>query len=275
MKVFIVVDMEGISGVISGKETVPGGTDYPIFRKIMTDEVNTVVRASFEVGAERVVINDFHNSGQNILIEELHIDTELVRGDVNPTFGYGLSGLDETFDALIHLGVHPRKGEKYGIVNHTFSGIAVSDLRINGESIGEFELIAAAAGELGIPVILVSGDIMVTERAAELLPGIEEVPTKFGLSDVSALCLTPEKVCSELEKKTKFALSNLSKYSCFNYSGENKIEIRYLKQGMADLAGIIPGVERVDHYTVRWSGTSGIDIYRKVVVMIMVTSWVT
>jgi D-amino peptidase len=274
VKIYIVVDMEGISGVIGGKETDPSDKNYPAFRKIMTNEVNTVVKTAFEAGTERVLINDYHAFGQNIIIEELHRDAELIRGDANPVFGYGLSGLNESFNGLIHLGVHARKGERFGIINHTLSGAAVADLKVNGTSIGEFELIAAAAGDMNVPVILVSGDVMVTERAKELLPGIETVPTKFGFNDVSARCLTPEKVASELVIKTREALFNLSKFKPLKYSGNNTIELRYVKQGMADLGGLLPGVERIDPYTVRWQASSGIDIYRKVLTLVAVSSWI-
>jgi len=266
--------MEGISGVISGKETVPSDRSYPEFRKIMTDEVNTVVKTAFECGAKRVLINDFHAFGQNIIIGDLHKDAELIRGDANPMFGYGLSGLDESFRAIIHLGVHPREGEKCGIINHTMDGRTVADLRVNGEPIGELELIAMAAGDIGVPVALVSGDVMVTERAKKLLPGIETVPTKFGYSDLTARCLTPAKVAAELVEKTKAVLADPSRYSPLKYSGENTIELRYFKQSMADIGGIIPGVERIDPYTVRWQGSTGIDIYRKVLVLITVCSWI-
>jgi D-amino peptidase len=273
MKVYILVDMEGISGVISSKETGPNGKDYPIFRKIMTNETNAVVKAAFEAGAERVLVNDFHAFGQNILIEDLHPDAELIRGDTNPIFGYGLSGIDESFSALIHLGVHPRKNERFGIINHTMDGGSVAGLKINGEYVGEFELIAGAVSELKIPVVLVSGDVMVTERAKLLVPGIETVPTKFGLNDISAICLTPEKVAKQLAEKTKEALKDLSKYKLFKLEKENMIELQYFKQAQADMGGIIPGVERIDPFTVRWKAGSGIDIYRKVLVLISVSSW--
>ena len=274
VNIYIVVDMEGISGVIGVCETDPSHKNYSVYQKIMTNEVNAVAKTAFEEGAKRVLINDFHAFGYNLLIEDLHKDVELVRGDTNPTFGYGLSGLDESFNALIHLGVHPRKGEKFGIINHTMSGVAVADLRVNGNQIGEFELVAAAAGDLDVPVALVSGDVRATQKAKKLLSNVETVPTKFGYNDVSARCLTPEKVSSQLVEKTKIVLSNISKYKPYKYNGENLIEMKYMKQGMADFGAIIPGVERVDPYTVRWQANTGIDIYRKVLILITVSSWV-
>jgi hypothetical protein len=38
LKVFISVDMEGISGLVSGEETSRTGRDYGLFRQLMTEE---------------------------------------------------------------------------------------------------------------------------------------------------------------------------------------------------------------------------------------------
>ncbi|MBU4255087.1 MAG: M55 family metallopeptidase, partial [Acidobacteria bacterium] len=38
MKVFISVDMEGISGVVTSEECSREGKDYQLFRTIMTEE---------------------------------------------------------------------------------------------------------------------------------------------------------------------------------------------------------------------------------------------
>ena len=43
LKVFISVDMEGISGLIAWDETSQGGPDYPLFRKLMTEEANAAI----------------------------------------------------------------------------------------------------------------------------------------------------------------------------------------------------------------------------------------
>ncbi|MDX1495257.1 MAG: M55 family metallopeptidase, partial [Longimicrobiales bacterium] len=45
LRVFISVDMEGISGVGTGAMTSSGGKDYATARRLMTDEVNAVVEA--------------------------------------------------------------------------------------------------------------------------------------------------------------------------------------------------------------------------------------
>ncbi len=52
MKILIAADMEGISGVVSWDQVMPGSADYPRFRKLMTDEVNAAVRGAFDGGGD-------------------------------------------------------------------------------------------------------------------------------------------------------------------------------------------------------------------------------
>ena len=55
LKVFISVDMEGISGLISGEETSPTGRDYALFRQIMTEEANAAIEGALQAGATEIV----------------------------------------------------------------------------------------------------------------------------------------------------------------------------------------------------------------------------
>ena len=52
-RIFISVDMEGISGVGTGAMTSSGGKDYATARRLMTDDVNAVVEAIFARGLSR------------------------------------------------------------------------------------------------------------------------------------------------------------------------------------------------------------------------------
>ena len=49
-KIFISVDMEGITGVIHWDETSGTNQDYQYFRKIMTQETNAAIEAAIEAG---------------------------------------------------------------------------------------------------------------------------------------------------------------------------------------------------------------------------------
>ncbi|MDH4271513.1 MAG: M55 family metallopeptidase, partial [Candidatus Aminicenantes bacterium] len=51
LKVFISVDMEGVSGLIHWDETGGTGPDYGLFRKLMTAEANAAIAGALEAGA--------------------------------------------------------------------------------------------------------------------------------------------------------------------------------------------------------------------------------
>ena len=100
-KIFISVDMEGITGVVSSQQSGSSGRDYPTFRRIMTEEVNAAIGAALRMGAETILVCDAHGNKQNILPELLHPAARLVRGDPRP-LGM-MQGLDETFDAAMFI----------------------------------------------------------------------------------------------------------------------------------------------------------------------------
>ena len=58
MKVFISVDMEGISGIGTAKMTSSSGKDYGLGRELMTGDVNAVVAAILEHGPAEILVND-------------------------------------------------------------------------------------------------------------------------------------------------------------------------------------------------------------------------
>ena len=72
MKLLIACDMEGITGVTRWEHVTPGDPEYERFRRIMTEDVNSVIEGAFEGGAEEIIVADGHHKGQNILIEDLN-----------------------------------------------------------------------------------------------------------------------------------------------------------------------------------------------------------
>ena len=58
MKVFISVDMEGITGVTVSQHCNPSESDYQRFRKLMTQDTNAAIEGAIEAGATEVLVND-------------------------------------------------------------------------------------------------------------------------------------------------------------------------------------------------------------------------
>jgi len=240
MKIFISADIEGISGIVSEEETFMGRSMYPAACKLMTREVNACVEGALEGGATEVVVNDCHFSGLNIDPEELSPSAELIRGQPSPIM---ISGLDASFDALFLIGYHARKGTANAILDHTYSSKLV-DIRLNGEEIGELGLASAVAGELGVPVALVSGDDKVETEIHTIAPAAEVVVTKKGMERTAARCRSPQIVRQELRAKASAALSRLDAMNPYLIAPPLRLEVSFLYTTSADQAVNIPGVER-------------------------------
>ncbi|MCJ7625349.1 MAG: M55 family metallopeptidase, partial [Anaerolineaceae bacterium] len=104
MKLLIVDDMEGISGVVDWAHTESQNSEYVRFRKIMTAEVNAAIKGAFEAGIDEVVVSDGHGGAKNVLIEELDPRVRLNSGSPSPF--QMVQGVDDGVDAMIMIGYH-------------------------------------------------------------------------------------------------------------------------------------------------------------------------
>ncbi|MCK7490013.1 MAG: M55 family metallopeptidase [Anaerotruncus sp.] len=167
LKIFISVDMEGISGIVHGDQTTPGTAEYADGRKWMAQDVNAAVEAALAAGATGVVVNDSHGSMRNIDPDDLHPKAILISGTPKPLSM--MQGIDPTFAACLFIGYHAKAGTENAILDHTISGSVVRSIRVNGIEMPELGLNAAIAGYYGVPVVLVSGDTAVCRQAGEVL----------------------------------------------------------------------------------------------------------
>jgi len=71
MKIYISVDMEGISGINCPDYVSKGSYLYPAGQRLMTEDVNAAVRGAFDAGADEVIVADMHGASGNILVENL------------------------------------------------------------------------------------------------------------------------------------------------------------------------------------------------------------
>src|SRR5438067_7405332 len=188
MKVLISVDMEGISGVATRRETATGwpagapkGNDYERARAWMTADANAAIQGAAEGGATEIVVADAHDGMLNLLWEQLDPRAELIRGYENRQHGM-VEGIDDSCDTLFFVGYHARAADGRGVLSHTFSGPDVLwDVRLNGESASEARFNAALAGEHGTPVALITGDDVICNETRAWLPHVETATVKYAL----------------------------------------------------------------------------------------------
>lgn len=238
MKLFLSVDMEGISGIVDTSYINPdSGTNYARGRQFMTEDANAVIEAALEWGATEILVADSHNTMNNILWESLHPKAKLLAG--SPRNFSMMQGLDDSFDAAFFIGYHTRQGIP-GVLSHTMSGV-VRNMYINGRVVGEFGFNAVYAGLYGVPVCLVSGDNLIAREASELIPGISTAIVKTAVSRTSAICLSREQATAELKQKTKLALSRVPDVKPLVFAEPLELAIEFSHAGQAEMAADVPG----------------------------------
>jgi len=245
MKILIAADMEGITGVVCWDHVSPDHTEYPRFRRIMTEEVNAAVRGAFEGGADQVTVTDGHAYGRNLLIEELDPRAKLNSGSSSPLSM--VQGIDQGVDGVIFVGYHARIGAQNAILEHTWSSERVSNLWINQQPFGETGLNAAVSGHFGVPVLMVTGDQTVCAEASALLGPVETVVVKVASGRTSAECLPPsvsqEKIQAGAEKAIRNLIVGLAPKPLV-VPPPITLAIDFTNSDMADRAALLPGSHR-------------------------------
>lgn len=252
LKVYISVDMEGVAGVVTADQLVPGGFEYERFRHFMTNETLSAVRAAEEAGATEIVVSDSHGNGENLLIEEFPKEVRIVRGW--PRHGGMMAGIDSGFSAAIFIGYHASTTNPNGVRAHTFSSAHYAKVTLNGQAVTEGEYNAAYAGEKGVPVIFASGDDAATSELKSRLGQIETVATKTALSFHSAETLTPQASCDRIYAGVKAALSKLGEFKPYVIQTPVTLEITFKNYMPAEVLSYLRIVQRVDSHTIRFLG---------------------
>jgi D-amino peptidase len=194
MRVYISVDMEGISGVTRWQDVITSGQDYQRARSWMTQDVNAAIAGARLAGATDFVVEENHGVEMlcNLLLDEIDLEAEVVRGI--PRRGTTTAAaLDDSFDAMFLVGHHPKAGERVGIGAHTISYERYKAVRVNDRPVGEGEIFATMAAQQGVPTALITGDDIVTAEMAKVCPGIETVVVKTALSRTGGRIIPPRR----------------------------------------------------------------------------------
>ncbi len=259
LKIFISVDMEGIGGVVHSDQTSASGSEYGRARKLMVEEVNAAIDGALEAGATEIIVNDSHGSMRNILLEELKPPAQLISNFFKP-MGM-MQGLDQTFNAVFFIGYHAKAGSPVGVLAHTGSSTIV-DLKINGVSVGEGGMNIFAAGVLGVPAVLVTGDQEAVTQTKQLVNNIEGVVVKEAIGTNAAKFIQPEEARKLIRDGARQALRRLNEFKPYRLSPPYKFEITFSTTSHADIAEQIPTVTRQDAKTVSYSTSDYLQGYR-------------
>ncbi|MFA1822457.1 M55 family metallopeptidase [Virgibacillus oceani] len=265
MKLYISVDMEGITGIPDYTYVLANEHNYERARKIMTEETNYVIHAAHQFGCKEILVNDSHSKMNNLLIDHLHDEATLITGDVKPLSM--VQGLNETYDAAMFIGYHSSAG-KPGVMSHSMTH-AIRNFYINDHAIGEMGFNAYVAGYFDVPLILVSGDDQAAKEANELIPGMTTVTVKASISRSAVKSLTPKKAGELLTDKVKEALENRKYIRPLKPPENPELKIEFNNYGQAEWAHLMPGTEIIPGTTtVRYQAKDILEAYRAMLVMI-------
>lgn len=246
MRIFISVDMEGATGIVHNDQLMPGRADWARGRELLTGDVKVAAEAALSMDdVEYVRICDGHGCMRNILLERLPMNCEVVLGPASSKTLCQCEGLDDTFQAAMFVGYHARAGTAGAVLPHTWVGSLIHEVRVNGRVFGETAINAALAGEYGVPVVFLSGDLAAcNEAAADLGRGLITVPVKRGTGPKAALCRTPADTEADIRLGVLTALQDLSGAKPFKVDPPVEFTIEFHERARADKAAKREGIER-------------------------------
>ncbi len=264
MKLFISVDMEGITGLPDYTFVDSSKHNYERARRIMTEEANAIIEGALSAGAQEVLVNDSHSKMNNILVEELHPEAYLITGDVKP---YSMvQSLDESYAGAVFAGYHSRAGQP-GVMSHSMI-FGVRNFFINDVAVGELGLNAFVAGYYGVPVIMVAGDDGACREANALLDGVVTVAVKESISRSAIKTLHPKKAQSLLSEGIQKAIAKKDHIKPLIPPDKPILKIEFANYGQAEWAALMPGCHIIDGTTiVQFNAKDILEAYRAMLVM--------
>ena len=259
MRIFIAVDMEGITGVVHWPQPTTGGRelgDDENQRQQMTADVNAVIKGARSAGASEFVRLDSHGSAPprpNLRLKDIDPEAKLL--SYRNYFGSTQDLLEDGYDAIFIVGMHAVDGVADGILSHNFTS-TFKEIYFNGLRIGEIGFFALWAGIHNIPLTFLSGDDAACEEAKELIPDVVTTSTKKGITHGFALLYPEAEVRADLERGAAEAISNAAQIKPLTMSNPDEVKIIMVggrETIKADACAMFPWVERLSGTSIGFS----------------------
>ncbi len=250
-KIYISVDMEGLTGVINSEYLGSSGSEYMNARMIMTEEVIAAIEGARAAGAGRIIVSDSHGNAMNLLLDRLPDDIEVVQGWPRPLIM--MEGIDDTFDGVIFIGYHSSTSNPEGVRAHTMSSANLTGIHINGVAVNEAGFNAAIAGHFNVPVIMVSGDDATIEETRALIGDFEAVITKEAISFHAARLKSRAAVLDLTRETASRAVTRIREFKLFKPDVPVTMEVSFKNYRPAQLLGYLPVFTLKDSHTVSYT----------------------
>ena len=224
----VAVDLEGIHGIFGAPyETLNGSDDYNKAIPSAVREINTVVGALFDSGAELVAVWDNHGANENIDFSNLDPRIVEINAKVDTWRFDFAKGYD--FDRVIFLGYHAMEGNPRGILAHTYSSVGIQYIKLDGVYMSEFNVDSLICADYGIAPVLVASDDVCLEEMRGVAPEVLTVTTKYALGRNRGTEIPEEEVLRDLYDKTVEAAGSEKLSPIEKMHSPAHLEIRYTR----------------------------------------------
>jgi D-amino peptidase len=257
MRVAIITDMEGVSGICRWEQV---GSGQPLFeegRGLYTEDVNAAVRGAFNGGATDVILMDWHGAGggysfNSFIPDKLDPRCTYVVQERVPQY---TKFFEEGCDAAFLVGMHARAGTELGVLNHTVFGSSWQNLWFNRVVVGETGVNAALCGTFNCPVVFITGDQVTCDQGIELLGDqVKAVAVKEGLGRSSALMIPPVRAREMIEAGAAESLKNVGSAKPYDPGKPCDIEVEFMNTSAMENYASRPGVEQTGERKIRVTG---------------------
>lgn len=227
IKIYVMTDLEGVSGVFKFEQSREKDTPLNIQAcEYFMQDLAAVVRGLRAGGATEIIIIDGHGS-QAMLPHMMEPGAKYVTGKPKP--GIGIWGLDSSFAGLVQFGAHSMMGTTDGVLNHTQSSKSENRYWYNGVESGELAQCAAIAGYYKVPTILVTGDVATCREATKFFgPDCVTVAVKQGISREAAILYPFAETHKALYEGARKSIEAISKCKPYVLQTPIKAKVVYL-----------------------------------------------
>lgn len=248
MKVVIMTDLEGISGVDTMDQITEIGSPGHRFacERLMAD-TNAAVDGAIAAGADTVYVIDGHGPA-NSFIDSL-LDPRATKLKVSEWVEVMAS---EKIDAYLQVGAHAMPGTLNGFLDHVQSSATWYNYIINGERYGEIVQGALYAGAKGFPCVMVSGDQAACDEARRLLgEQIACAVVKTGVGRNRAKLVDLEESEKRIREAARDGVSRASQMKPFTLPMPLTVRLELMRSDYCDdVVARRPDVRRIDARTV-------------------------
>lgn len=264
MIIYIVTDMEALSGVSTFEQCCNphGSPEYEYGRVQLTADTNAAIAGAFDGGATEVRILDGHGHNRNKGFRQDLIDKRAKQVWLSSVEPVRFEAFDESVAGIMMIGQHAMVGTRGAFLDHT--QCLPSHLyryMVNGVEYGEMGQCAIYAGDFGVPLIYLSGDVAGCEEARRMFPWTVTTPTKQGLGWKKCELFPVEPVRAQISADVARALKNIRSATRFALPTPLEITVDWTSNEFADQYDGLPGVERPQPRTTRWRISQARDIY--------------